>query len=508
MRERIQTKESPNANHQSLQYRQTIESLKAETKKLKDQMQLDHIHTTPIGNESHIARLQDQGDIYTRKIEYETKKRDELDKKIIEIQEKIINKRASIGAAKKNKETNDTIVQKIKKTEHKLDKTLQKYNEAVAQNKKIHSQIDSLRREKKVYQTLRQRLTEEVEQKQQELKQIESQKEQAKIQRDDAKKQLLSLKETAEREQTKFKQEWQELTELIRNDSKVKDYLDLRQEEKEEENQEESLLKKNDMDIIKNLDHTGSISKKDRENIREAVKKVEQYEEAFKKIEEATGLSDIDQIVRTFVEAEKHNYSLYNYVNELSNDIERLEKQIAQIKAEIESYKGKGINTDNQRKKIMSDLEVRLSTTESRAENYERKYEKTMKTINALKIGIQQILKKIGCNNEMTEMMLDTQGVDESNMMQCLGVIELRTNEILQMYWGCTNDHSYAPTGVMPANTHHSQQNAIKQPIKIEIDAQPIKDEKEPGEEDDKAFLTREEMNDRAIIKSIPYKKR
>jgi len=207
MRERLQTKESPNANHQSLQYRQTIESLKAETKKLKDQMQLDHIHTTPIGNESHIARLQDQGDIYTRKIEYETKKRDELDKKIIEIQEKIINKRASIGAAKKNKETNDTIVQKIKKTEHKLDKTLQKYNEAVAQNKKIHSQIDSLRREKKVYQTLRQRLTEEVEQKQQELKQIESQKEQAKIQRDDAKKQLLSLKETAEREQTKFKQE-------------------------------------------------------------------------------------------------------------------------------------------------------------------------------------------------------------------------------------------------------------------------------------------------------------
>lgn len=49
------------------------------------------------------------------------------------------------------------------------------------------------------------------------------------------------------------------------------------------------------------------------------------YEEAFKKIEEATGISDIDELVRTFVEAEKNNYSLFNYVNELSNEMEKLE---------------------------------------------------------------------------------------------------------------------------------------------------------------------------------------
>lgn len=34
-------------------------------------------------------------------------------------------------------------------------------------------------------------------------------------------------------------------------------------------------------------------------------------------------------------------------------EIEKLEEQISDIKAEIEKYKGQGVNTDNQRKKIL-----------------------------------------------------------------------------------------------------------------------------------------------------------
>jgi hypothetical protein len=60
-----------------------------------------------------------------------------------------------------------------------------------------------------------------------------------------------------------------------------------------------------------------------------------------------------------------------------------------------------------------------------------------MKTINALKIGIQSIFDRIGCNTESVQETLGTHGVTESNMMQYLGIIEQRTNEILQMYSAC-----------------------------------------------------------------------
>lgn len=108
--------------------------------------------------------------------------------------------------------------------------------------------------------------------------------------------------------------------------------------------------------------------------------------------------------------------------------------QIADIKTEIEKYRGQGLNTDNQRKKILKDLEERLARTEQKAEQYEKKYDAAMKTVNALKQGIQSIFNKIGCNTPANMEMLGNEGVTEANMMQYLGIIEQRTNEILQLY--------------------------------------------------------------------------
>ena len=48
----------------------------------------------------------------------------------------------------------------------------------------------------------------------------------------------------------------------------------------------------------------------------------------FDDIISATGINDIDQLVNTFISAEQHNYKLYNQVKKLSNDLERVEKQI------------------------------------------------------------------------------------------------------------------------------------------------------------------------------------
>ncbi len=68
--------------------------------------------------------------------------------------------------------------------------------------------------------------------------------------------------------------------------------------------------------------------------------KVENYEEAFNKIQDATGIKDIDTLVNTFIEAEDKNYSLYTYVNTLADDIEKMESQVMGVKAEIDKYKG------------------------------------------------------------------------------------------------------------------------------------------------------------------------
>lgn len=56
-----------------------------------------------------------------------------------------------------------------------------------------------------------------------------------------------------------------------------------------------------------------------------------------------------------------------------------------------------------------------------------------MKTVNALRAGIYSIFNKIGCASPATKEMLGDD-VTETNMMQYLGIIEQRTNEILQQF--------------------------------------------------------------------------
>ncbi len=48
-----------------------------------------------------------------------------------------------------------------------------------------------------------------------------------------------------------------------------------------------------------------------------AAEKVQMYGQAFEKIQQATGIEDIDQLVSSFISAEDQNYTLFNYVNEV-----------------------------------------------------------------------------------------------------------------------------------------------------------------------------------------------
>lgn len=48
-------------------------------------------------------------------------------------------------------------------------------------------------------------------------------------------------------------------------------------------------------------------------------------EAAFEQIKDASGISNIDEIVTTFIKAEEQNYSLFNYVNMLGQETDALE---------------------------------------------------------------------------------------------------------------------------------------------------------------------------------------
>jgi len=60
---------------------------------------------------------------------------------------------------------------------------------------------------------------------------------------------------------------------------------------------------------------------KEKVDVQVSVERVQNFEEAFLKIKAATGIGDIDELVRVFIKNEDQNFSLFNYVNEQTNEV-------------------------------------------------------------------------------------------------------------------------------------------------------------------------------------------
>ena len=417
--------------------RGTIEKLKGDNQQLKEELSLQRKHAKLYDNvsaQAQIAKLQDTGDMYTRKIELEKRRIDELDKQMQLMHKKIWEQRQKMGGINASRENNQAIAKQIRILENRLDKALKKYNEALAHNKKLRENIDNLRRERLVFDQIYKKLEKELAEKKKEMARIIEISNKAYEARDAAQQEMAALKHQADKEQVEFEKEWKELGKMIEQDRKMKDFMKKEREKlslqaraappaaalptapslslphthspsppppSAQEHRGEMSIEDEQKLKKKVLKGNWGIAK-DKASIHASMEKVQSYEEAFAKIQAATGISDIDELVTTFINAEDQNFALFNYVNELNAECEKLEEQIADIKAEIEKYKGQGLNTDNQRKKILKDLEERLAKTEAKADQYDKKYEAAMRTVNALKVGVQRSSPRSGATRPRT----------------------------------------------------------------------------------------------------------
>jgi len=404
-----------------------IEQLKKDNDALKHELALETRSVVKMNSSAQaekVAKLQDEADLYTRKIELERRRIAELDKQIEIMRVKILDQRRSLGGVNAARENNAQVAKQIKILENRLDKALVKFNQALAHNKHLRETIDNLRRERVVFDGIYKKLEKELQEKKKEIASIVEMANIAYEARDQAQAEMAALKAQAEKEEAAFEAEWKELTRMIEEDRKKKERSDKDKSRGEMSIDDENRLRR------KVIAGNWNIAK-DKANQAATAEKVQSFEEAFEKIKAATEINDIDELVTTFIDAEEKNFSLFNFVNGQNSDIERVEEEIGALKQECDNFKNQGGSQESQRRKIVSDLEEKLQKTIARADMYSEKTVQTQKTLGALKAGIQSIFEKIGCKDMSSAENLDEQGVTESTMIQYLGLIEERTNQIL-----------------------------------------------------------------------------
>jgi len=482
--------------------RATIEKLTRENRKMKAEMNETRNSSSTqvearIANEK-VNKLTELSEQLQVKMETEaanakslTEAMNDTNKKIFETREDM----AQHGGVKASLENAKAVQKQIRILENRLDKALQKFNESIEANRLLREQIDTLRRERVVFDDIYKKLDNELHSKKKEMANIIEQANAAYEARDSAQAQMAALKQQADKEHAEFEKEWRELGKLIENDKKMKEFMRQKVRSKEEgklavtNNSDEDKLRKN------RSMKSGFDTAKSQVAVTSHQDQIITYEEAFSKIQAATGICDIDDLVQNFINAEDQNFTLFKYNNELTADTEKLEQNIADYKEEYIQLSGSGTKKeDTDKVKMLEMLEEKWSDIDKKAVLYNDKYQDANQSLMHIRSGIESIFRRIGCSpDDLPSGTGNT--ISEVNMIAFLAAIEHRTNNLLKLYDQLRTEDDEEVGNEGKAKAHGSTNLQIKLPSTVED----YSDDEDDDDEDDQRPFTRDELKTKTM---------
>lgn len=333
--------------------------------------------------------------------------------------EKEIPKQAKRGGANdvvRNKQFQ--LQRKARRLDNRLYTTNVNFNTLLVENNKLRSEIDHLLIERGVFNKHYKQLIDRLAATKQKTSDIIDQATQAYDQRDEANSKTAALRERNSKESVAHMTELKDLLRTLDHDHKLKEFMSTKAHERQIEEDEEKLKKK---------DHEKSAEKTAEETVAA-------YREAFRRIRDIAGETDVNNLIAQYVKMEDKNFALFNYVNELNTEVETLQEQITLTEEEIERTKQKDVEeTENKQEKIRQ-LEREAEETSAMAERAEQSLEKNQALLRQLCQGVDQLVTETKCDRSpILELLGDNQQVTENNIMTYLTMVEQRVNDLLRV---------------------------------------------------------------------------
>ena len=222
---------------------------------------------------------------------------------------------------------------------------------------------------------------------------------------------------------------------MLEEDRKRQDFLS-RERQRANDTETRGALSMDDEAELKKVVTKGHWNlAKDKAAIHSGMEKVQTYEEAFAKIQAATGIADIEELVRQFIENEDANFKMFNYLNELNMEIEKGEEGLGELRQESDRYRGQDKGQASQRKRLIKELQERAAEVDERTGHAEEQLKHTSGAIHTVARTIEGLCAKLGCHSSLLEEMGQSEGgCNEQTIMVYLGVLEQRANELLGSY--------------------------------------------------------------------------
>ena len=366
--------------------------------------------------------LNDQMDVLVEKIDVERNHIKKLNSQISVYKAQAIEQQKKVGGVDAIKETSRMIGKTRKIIEARLNQSLVNFNEHVDQNKRIRKQIDDLRQERVVYDSIYKKLERELQIKAKEMKRIVGEGRTIVISRERAFVELQELQRVEQEEKNMYEREYQEF-ELQKEkfEMEKRKRRRIRVGTQPPINVGEVTKQVTYRDGIKNvieLEHTANESQS---TIDHDASSDINYSEVIAKIKDATGFVSIDEITSQLSEVQARNFSLFNYCSDATAEIESLETKLAETREEMEQHKS--IIKNSPRKKTEHLLNEKKKKIEAKNEKYEKQVQQLDRTLIQFKDAILRIFINIGCAVPREDELLGNH-ITDANIIQYLAIVE------------------------------------------------------------------------------------
>mmetsp|Transcript_20477 Transcript_20477/g.47878 ORF Transcript_20477/g.47878 Transcript_20477/m.47878 type:complete len:668 (+) Transcript_20477:80-2083(+) len=413
-------KEDEDNEHLLKLQKRAIDRMQKENDVLREELSiLSRFNPSTVDTSESLEGAAQKLEYYTRKYELEKRRNEQLDTHIKAVHARIHAAAKESGNKSFDPERNQAKFVRV--LEDRLTLGINKFNEALVFNKTLREQIENLRRERESFQVIMDRVNKMLLANKEQIARATEATNVAYEARDQAQTKIQAMKQQQWQERVDAKEELARLDALLQGDLKAKraaSGMDRREEEERKAREASRKAESRNAQDKAQLDRHSHIIN---------------FQQAFARLQAATGITDIDQLVTSFVDAEDENLSLLQYMNELTAEADKIEESKQELIAELEAYSGFGSNGDTQaRNALIRSLEQKVTAAEATAESLDLKYHQGCKTIQESVAIIERGFTAIGATIDVNDVNLGSTGVSENNMMVYLGSIEQRTTWMLR----------------------------------------------------------------------------
>jgi chromosome segregation ATPase len=365
---------------------------------------------------------------------------------------KIDLERSKLGGVNAAQVNNAAINKQVRVLENRLEKALVKFNKSLAVNKTLRAQIDNLRRERLVFDNIYHKFERELMDQKKCMADIIEASNAAYEARDEAQSKILVLREKAEKEYQAYTQEMKELDRVLEQDRRLKEFMATKNSNRAHKVGTLANPKKDSLGAKFPSQETIGIP-------------LDTYESAFTEIRKVTGIDDIGELVEKFKAVEDQNFSLFNYVNEINNEIELHAEEIVHLQVRVNQMKVEAVEIEQERKAKLAVLEEQLKTANEKTDQFDRQSNEIGSVLSDLTQGVETVISTLQTiaakktdeegsrpntgssalrRSEKVRQMIDFQlpndtigsvVVNESNLIQFLGLVESKANELLTLHY-------------------------------------------------------------------------